>query len=87
MEVAQPFALQLMSDFNTNNGNSLFDELGRQAVQVGNTAFGLPRRMEDTIEKLDRGDIRLRVRSLETERILRRLNATQQGTNSYCFEC
>ena len=81
MAVAQPFALQLMSDFNSNNGNSLFDELGRQAFQVGNTAFGLPRRMEDTIEKLDRGDIRLRVRSLETERILRRLNATQQGTN------
>ena len=81
MEVAQPFALEIMSDFSSSNGNSLFDELGRQAVQVGNTAFGLPRRMEDTIDKLDRGDIRLRVRSLETERILRRLSATQQGTN------
>jgi predicted unusual protein kinase regulating ubiquinone biosynthesis (AarF/ABC1/UbiB family) len=81
MEVAQPFALQIMANMSGNNGNSLLDELGRQAVQVGSTALGLPRRLEDTIEKLDRGDIRLRVRSLEAERLLRRLSAMQQGNN------
>lgn len=81
MEVAQPFALQIMTNMNANDGNSLLDELGRQAVQVGSTALGLPRRLDDTIEKLDRGDIRLRVRSLEAERILRRLSGMQQGTN------
>jgi predicted unusual protein kinase regulating ubiquinone biosynthesis (AarF/ABC1/UbiB family) len=81
MEVAQPFALQIMANMNGSNGNSLLDELGRQAAQVGSTALGLPRRLDDTIEKLDRGDIRLRVRSLEAERILRRLSAMQQGNN------
>lgn len=81
MEVAQPFALQLMTNSNGSNGNSLFDELGRQAAQVGSTALGLPRRIEDTIEKLERGDIRIRVRSLESERSLRQLGAMQLSTN------
>ncbi len=81
MEVAQPFALQLMTNSTGSNGNSILDEIGRQAAQVGNTALGLPRRIEDTIEKLDRGDIRIRVRSLESERTLRQLGTIQLSTN------
>ncbi|MGK7950149.1 MAG: ABC1 kinase family protein [Xenococcaceae cyanobacterium] len=81
MEVAQPFAMQLMTSNNGNNGNTILDELGRQAAQVGSSALGLPRRIEDTIEKLERGDLRIRVRSLESERVLRRLSAIQLGTN------
>ena len=80
MEVAQPFAMQIMNDSNNGNG-TIFDELGKQAVQVGSSALGLPRRIEDTIEKLERGDLRVRTRSLESERILRRLSAVQLGTN------
>lgn len=85
MEVAQPFAMQLMTDTNGRNGTTIFDELGRQAAQVGSTALGLPRRIEDTIEKLERGDIRVRVRSSESDRILRRLSALQLGTNYTLF--
>ena len=81
MEVAQPFAMQLMTNSNGNNGNTILDELGRQAAQVGTTALGLPRRIEDTIDKLERGDLRIRVRSLESERVMRRLSAIQLGTN------
>ncbi len=80
MEVAQPFAMQIMTNGNNANG-TIFDELGKQAVQVGSSALGLPRRIEDTIEKLERGDLRVRTRSLESERILRRLSAVQLGTN------
>ena len=81
MEVAQPFAMQLMTNSNGKNGNTILDELGRQAAQVGSSALGLPRRIEDTIDKLERGDLRLRVRSLESERVLRRMSAIQLGTN------
>ncbi len=87
MEVAQPFAMQIMTNGNGNSGNSLLDELGRQAAQVGTSALGLPRRIDDTIDKLERGDIRLRVRSVETERVLRRLSAIQLGTNYTLFTC
>ncbi|MEO1762965.1 MAG: AarF/ABC1/UbiB kinase family protein, partial [Cyanobacteria bacterium J06629_18] len=72
MEVAKPYAMELMSDMNGSEGNSIINELSRQAVQVSTSAFGLPRRLEDTLEKLERGDVRVRVRSIETERLLRR---------------
>ncbi|GFE71194.1 ABC-1 domain protein [Chroococcus sp. FPU101] len=85
MEVAQPFATQVMSDLTTSNGNGLFDEISRQAVQVSSTALSLPRRIDDTIDKLERGDIRVRVRSSESDRILRRLGTIQVSTNYTLF--
>jgi len=88
MEVAKPFAMQLMSNGNpTSEANSLLGELSRQAVQVSSTAFGLPRRIEDTLDKLERGDIRVRVRSTETDRILRRMNGVNMGTNFTLLVC
>jgi predicted unusual protein kinase regulating ubiquinone biosynthesis (AarF/ABC1/UbiB family) len=83
MAAAQPFAFQIMNS--NGNGspdaNTFLAEIGRQAAQVGTSALGLPRRLEDTIDKLERGDIRVRVRSSETDRYLRRLGAMQQNTN------
>ncbi|NJM71956.1 MAG: AarF/ABC1/UbiB kinase family protein [Scytonema sp. RU_4_4] len=79
MEVAKPYAMQLMTNMNGSDSNSFLNELSRQAVQVSNTALGLPRRLEDTLEKLERGDVRVRVRSLETERLLRRQSNIQLG--------
>lgn len=79
MEVAKPYAMQLMTNMNGSESNSFLNELSRQAVQVSNTAFGLPRRLEDTLEKLERGDMRVRVRSIETERLLRRQSNIQIG--------
>ena len=84
MEVAQPFAMQLMNNGNgTNSGisESLLGEFGRQAAQVSTTALGLPRRIEDTLDKLERGDIRVRVRSIESDRLLRRISSVNMGTN------
>ncbi|MBD2594994.1 AarF/ABC1/UbiB kinase family protein [Nostoc spongiaeforme FACHB-130] len=79
MEVAQPYAMQLMTNMNGADSNSFLNELSRQAVQVSTTAFGLPRRLEDTLEKLERGDMRVRVRSIESERLLRRQASIQLG--------
>jgi predicted unusual protein kinase regulating ubiquinone biosynthesis (AarF/ABC1/UbiB family) len=81
MEAAKPFANQLMTNGNPSNPNGLLGELSRQAAQVGTSAFGLPRRIEDTLDRLDRGDIRVRVRSLETDRILRRVGNVNMATN------
>ena len=80
MEVAKPFAMQLMTNGNGSaDGNSFLNELSRQAAQVGSTALGLPRRLEYTLDKLEQGDLRLRVRSIETERLLRRQSSVQMG--------
>ncbi|MDJ1176809.1 ABC1 kinase family protein [Roseofilum capinflatum] len=75
MEVARPFATELMNSGNGSAGNDLLGELGRQATQMSNTALGLPRRLEDALDKLEQGDIRLRVRATESDRILRRISS------------
>jgi predicted unusual protein kinase regulating ubiquinone biosynthesis (AarF/ABC1/UbiB family) len=79
MEVAKPYAMQLMTNTNGTEGNTFLNELSRQAVQVSSTALGLPRRLEDTLDKLERGDVRVRVRSIESERLLRRQGNIQLG--------
>ncbi|MEP0863700.1 AarF/ABC1/UbiB kinase family protein [Funiculus sociatus GB2-A5] len=81
MEVARPFAMQIMTESNGSDRNSFLNELGRQAAQVSSTALSLPRRIEDTIEKLERGDLRIRVRSIESDRIMRRMSSIQLLTN------
>ena len=87
MAVAQPFAFQIMNDVNGSLSGSFIDELGKQAVQVSSTALGLPRRLEDALDKLERGDIRLRVRSSESDRLLRRLSMMQMVTNYTLASC
>jgi predicted unusual protein kinase regulating ubiquinone biosynthesis (AarF/ABC1/UbiB family) len=81
MEVAKPFAMELMTNGDGNNSSSLLGELSRQAAQAGSSAFNLPRRLEDTLDKLERGDLRVRVRSSETDRLLRSLSTAHLGTN------
>lgn len=81
MEVAKPFALDIMNQGQEQYTGSILGELSRQATEVSNTALNLPRRIEDTIEKLDRGDVRVRIRASETDRILRRLSAQQVSGN------
>lgn len=72
MEAAKPYATELMTNGSPNEPNGLLGEISRQAAQVGSSALSLPRRIEDTLDRLDRGDIRVRVRSIESDRILRR---------------
>jgi predicted unusual protein kinase regulating ubiquinone biosynthesis (AarF/ABC1/UbiB family) len=84
MEVAKPFAAELMTNGNLSgrdDNGGLLGELSRQAAQVGSSAFGLPRRLEDTLDKLEQGDIRVRVRSIETDRALRRISNANLATN------
>jgi len=82
MEAAKPFASQLMNTGNSSDPSSgLLGELSRQAAQVSTSALGLPRRIEDTLDKLERGDIRVRVRSIETDRALRRISSVSMANN------
>lgn len=83
MEVAKPFANEIMANGNSQNPdpNGLFGQISRQAVQVSSSALGLPSRLEDTLNKLEQGDLKLRVRSIETDRVLRRISSVNMGTN------
>lgn len=78
MEVAKPFAEELMS-LNGSETETLLAQVGRQAAEFTSSSLSLPRRIESTLSKLEQGELRLRVRSSETERLLRKLNNTGLG--------
>ena len=84
MEAAKPYATELMTNGSPGETNGILGEISRQAAKVGTSALSLPQRIEDTLDRLDRGDIRVRVRSIESDRIMRR-NSDLSLANSYAL--
>ncbi len=75
--IAKPFLLPLMTS-NNSNSNDLFNELGRQVSEIGNKAIGLPKRLDENLDRLEQGDLQLQVRMGESDRQLRRMINVQQ---------
>lgn len=78
LEVAKPFAEELMNGSKPET-ETLLAQVSRQAAEFTSSSLSLPRRLEATLSKLEQGELRLRVRSSETERLLRKLNSTGRG--------
>ncbi len=76
--IARPYLLPLMSA-SGNGPNDLFNQLGRQAVEVGSRALGLPQRLEDSLSRIEQGDLQVQIRAGETDRLLRRVALSQQS--------
>ena len=76
--IARPYLLPLMTS-SGNGPNDLFNQLGRQAVEVGSRALGLPQRLEDSLSRIEQGDLQVQIRAGETDRLLRRLALSQQS--------
>ncbi len=79
MKVAQPFADELLASNGTIEGETILAQVGRQAAEFTSSSLNLPRRIESSLNRLEGGDLRLRVRSIETERLLRKLTAIGMG--------
>ncbi len=80
--IAKPFLLPLMTS-KSSDPNDLFNELGRQVSEIGSKAVGLPKRLDENLERLEQGDLQLQVRMGESDRQLRRMiNAQQTLGNS-----
>ena len=57
----------------------ILTEISRQAAHFTNTSLSLPQRIHASLDKLEGGDMRLRVNSVEGNRELRKLNTLGQG--------
>ena len=80
--IAKPFLLPLMTSKNPES-NDLLNELGRQVTEIGTKAVGLPKRLDENLERLEQGDLQLQVRMGESDRQLRRMiNAQKTLGNS-----
>jgi predicted unusual protein kinase regulating ubiquinone biosynthesis (AarF/ABC1/UbiB family) len=76
--IARPYLLPLMSASGSGT-NDLFNQLGRQAMEVGSRALGLPQRLEESLSRIEQGDLQVQIRAGETDRLLRRLALSQQS--------
>ncbi|MFM2080035.1 MAG: hypothetical protein RLZZ219_717 [Cyanobacteriota bacterium] len=60
--------------------NDLLNQIGRQAMEAGSRALGLPQRLEDSLSRIEQGDLQVQIRAGETDRLLRRLALSQQSS-------
>ena len=79
--IARPYLLPLMtsSGGSGSSANDLFNEISRQAAEVGSRALGIPKRLDDSLARIEQGDLQVQIRAGETDRLLRRLALAQQA--------
>jgi predicted unusual protein kinase regulating ubiquinone biosynthesis (AarF/ABC1/UbiB family) len=78
VSIARPYLLPLMTA-SGQGPNDLFNEITRQAADVGSRALGIPRRLDESLSRIEQGDLQLQIRAGETDRLLRRLALAQQS--------
>jgi len=76
--VATPFLDELMKEA-PNNGQNFVNQISQQALSLTATSLNLPKRIESTLTKLEKGDLRLRVRAPDSERLLRKITILGTG--------
>jgi len=78
VSIARPYLLPLMTA-SGQGPNDLFNEITRQAADVGSRALGIPRRLDESLSRIEQGDLQVQIRAGETDRLLRRLALAQQS--------
>lgn len=76
---AQYFAKDTMAQNMANPSDSIIEQLSRQASNFTNTSLNLPQHLEETLTRLEQGDLKLRINSVEANRELRQLSSLVQA--------
>ena len=76
--IAKPYLLPLMTA-SGSGPNDLFNELGRQVGALSSKAVGIPRRLDESLERLEQGDLQLQIRMGESDRQFRRMVTAQHA--------
>ena len=65
VSIARPYLLPLMTSSGGPDGgggaggSDLFGEISRQAAAVGSRALGIPRRLDDSLARIEQGDLQV----------------------------
>jgi predicted unusual protein kinase regulating ubiquinone biosynthesis (AarF/ABC1/UbiB family) len=84
VSIARPYLLPLMTSSGGPGtrgglgGSALIGEISRQAAEVSSRALGIPRRLDESLSRIEQGDLQVQIRAGETDRLLRRLALAQQ---------
>ena len=86
ISIARPYLLPLMtaSGGGTPGGfgsgtSDLLNTFTRQAAEMSTRALGIPRRLDESLARIEQGDLQVQIRAGETDRLLRRLALAQQS--------
>ena len=79
ISIAKPYLIPLMTSNNPNSSNDFINEIGRQVGEIGSRAVGIPKRIDENLERLEQGDLQLQIRMGESDRQFRRMISAQQS--------
>ena len=78
VSVTKPYLISLMTS-NNQSPNDLINQLGRQVGEIGSKAVGIPKRIDDSLERLEQGDLQLQIRMGESDRQFKRMFTAQKS--------
>jgi len=78
VSITKPYLISLMAS-NNQSPNDLINQLGRQVGELGSKAVGIPKRIDDSLERLEQGDLQLQIRMGESDRQFKKMFTAQKS--------
>ncbi len=77
VSVTKPYLIELMTS-NNQNSNDFINQFGRQVGELGSKAVGIPKRIDESLERLEQGDLQLQIRMGESDRQFKKMFTAQK---------
>ncbi len=77
VSVTKPYLIELMTT-NNQSPNDLINQFGRQVGELGSKAVGIPKRIDESLERLEQGDLQLQIRMGESDRQFKKMFTAQK---------
>ena len=77
VSVTKPYLIELMTS-NNQSPNDLINQFGRQVGELGSKAVGIPKRIDESLERLEQGDLQLQIRMGESDRQFKKMFTAQK---------
>jgi len=77
VSITKPYLIELMTS-NNQTPNDLINQFGRQVGELGSKAVGIPKRIDESLERLEQGDLQLQIRMGESDRQFKKMFTAQK---------
>ncbi|ABM71447.1 possible kinase [Prochlorococcus marinus str. MIT 9515] len=78
VSITKPYLIDLMTS-NNQSPNDLINQFGRQVGELGSKAVGIPKRIDESLERLEQGDLQLQIRMGESDRQFKKMFTAQKS--------
>ncbi len=78
VSITKPYLIDLMTSKN-QTPNDLINQFGKQVGELGSKAVGIPKRIDESLERLEQGDLQLQIRMGESDRQFKRMFTAQKS--------